>query len=96
MIRCTVPMTRAIRLRSCMIGNGHVQFCSGRRRGNPPPDRNQMRLEGHCGLLVGEGLRSGVISTLLYYRSPWTLANFGEGIDTYIEHMWCTTLPPRV
>jgi hypothetical protein len=21
-----------------------------------------------------------VISTLLYYRSPWTLANFGEGI----------------
>jgi hypothetical protein len=26
-------------------------------------------------------LRSGVTSTLLYYRSPWTLANFGEGID---------------
>jgi hypothetical protein len=25
-------------------------------------------------------LRSGVTSTLLYYRSPWTLANFGEGI----------------
>src|SRR5262245_20157318 len=42
MIRCTVPMTRAIRLRSCMIENGHVQFCSGRRRRNPPPDRNHM------------------------------------------------------
>jgi hypothetical protein len=41
MIRCIVPMTRAIRLRSCMLGNGHVQFCSGRGRGNPPPDRNQ-------------------------------------------------------
>ena len=26
MIRCTVPMTRAIRLRSCMIGNGHDRF----------------------------------------------------------------------
>ena len=26
-------------------------------------------------------MRSGVTSTLLYYRSPWTLANFGEGID---------------
>jgi hypothetical protein len=33
MIRCTVSMTRAIRLRSCMIGNGHVQFCSGRGAG---------------------------------------------------------------
>jgi hypothetical protein len=50
MIRCTVPMTRAIRLRSCMIGNGHVQFCSGRRRGNPPPDRNSLLLGGHCGI----------------------------------------------
>src|SRR5262245_45398235 len=39
-MRCTVPMTRAIGLRSCMIGNGHVQFCSGRRWSNLPPDRN--------------------------------------------------------
>lgn len=31
-----------------MIGNGHVQFCSGRGRGNPPPDRNQLRLEGQA------------------------------------------------
>lgn len=30
-----------------MIGNDHVQFCSGRRRGNPLPDRNQLLLEGH-------------------------------------------------
>jgi hypothetical protein len=29
-----------------MIGNGHVQCCSGRGRGNPPPDRNRLRLEG--------------------------------------------------
>lgn len=30
----------------CII-NGHVQFCSGRRRGNLSPDRNRLRLEGH-------------------------------------------------
>src|SRR5215831_8325751 len=36
-----VLMTRAIGLRSCMIGNGHVQFCSGRRWSNLPPDRNR-------------------------------------------------------
>jgi hypothetical protein len=29
-----------------MIGNGHVQFCSGRERGNQLPDRNRVRLEG--------------------------------------------------
>src|SRR5262249_22931986 len=45
-MRCTVLMTRAIGLRSCMIGNGHVQFCSGRRWSNLPPDRNRSRLEG--------------------------------------------------
>ena len=30
-----------------MIGNGHVQFCSGRRWSNLPPDRNRWLLEGH-------------------------------------------------
>jgi hypothetical protein len=28
-------------------------------------------------------VRSGVTSTLLYDRSPWTFANFGEGIDLW-------------
>jgi hypothetical protein len=42
-------MTRAIRLRNCMTENGHVQFCSGRGRSNPPPDRNHLRLEGPLG-----------------------------------------------
>src|SRR5262249_990029 len=45
-MRCTVLMTRAIGLRSCMIGNGHVQFCSGRRWSNLPPDRNRLLLGG--------------------------------------------------
>jgi hypothetical protein len=49
MIGYTVPMTRAIRLRNCMTENGHVQFCSGRGRSNPPPDRNHLRLEGPLG-----------------------------------------------
>jgi len=32
-----------------MIGNGHVQFCSGRRWRNLPPDRNRVLLEGQVG-----------------------------------------------
>jgi hypothetical protein len=35
-----------------MIGNGHVQFCSGRGRSNPPPDRNRLRPLTHN---VGSG-----------------------------------------
>jgi hypothetical protein len=34
-------------LRICMIGNDHMQFCSGKGRGNPPTDRNRLRLEPH-------------------------------------------------
>src|SRR5574341_2020313 len=45
-MRCTGPMTRAIGLSSGMIGHGHVQFCSGRRWNNLPPDRNRSWLEG--------------------------------------------------
>jgi hypothetical protein len=40
-------------------------------------------------------LRSGVTSIPLYYRSPWTFANFGEGID-FIVDFYCDpskTLP---
>jgi len=31
-----------------------------------------------------------VTSTLLYYRSPWTLANFGEDIDDGQGFWLCT------
>ena len=40
--RCIVPVTRAIDLRSRMIRKCQVRFCSGRRRSNPPPDRNRL------------------------------------------------------
>jgi hypothetical protein len=30
-------------------------------------------------------LGAGVTPTLLYYRSPWTLADFGEGIGLHTE-----------
>ena len=34
-----VSMTRTIRPGSRMIGDDHVRFCTGRGRGDPPPDR---------------------------------------------------------
>jgi hypothetical protein len=42
MTRCMVSVTRTTDLTSRMIQKCHVQFCSGRGWGNPPPDRNQM------------------------------------------------------
>ena len=35
-----VSVSRTSGLTSRMTRKGHVRFCSGRGRGNPPPDRN--------------------------------------------------------